>query len=155
LYGFQILFVYFFLLKENDVLKSSRLPGILRQVLPSDEDDSSLFSAPSTIQKWKREKKKFITVYLTGNINEDGKRFELVKYETRRVKYTCDSNTVIKVHFCNGNTYGQFVQLINMMIEDKHHRYMFYRDNFYVVDDSCADLYSLIIKSDPIKTLTL
>jgi hypothetical protein len=157
LYGFQILFVCFFLSKVNDILESKRLPGILRHVLPSDKNDSSLFSGPSTIQKWKREKKRFFTVYLTGDVNEDRKRFEVIKYEARRVKYTCDTNTIIKVHFCNDNTYGQFVQLINMMIEDKHHRYMFYQDDFYIADDPCVDLDLSVIESKPIyiRSLTL
>ena len=56
-----------------------------------------------------------------------------------RVKYTYDATHIIKVHFMDENTYGQFVELVNMMAKDKHKRYLFFNDNFYILGEQPPD----------------
>ena len=74
-----------------------------------------------------KKRKKFVGIYLTGDEVEDKKRFEVVQYEARKIRYTCDTNTIIKVHFNSNNKYGQFVGLVNMLREDQHKRNMYYQ----------------------------
>jgi hypothetical protein len=55
--------------------------------------------------------------------------------EGRRIKYTHDTTSVIKVHINEENTYGQFVELVNMMLKDVQKRYFLYRDDFYILGE--------------------
>ena len=143
LYAFQILLLLVFFSKINDADKLFRAPCVLRLVLPDDDLDTSdfgkRFSGKTFLHEAKKQKKKFITIYLTGDMKEDEKRFDLIRYESRRIKYTCDTNTIVKVHFTDENTYGQFVELVNMMGEDQHKRYMNYQDDFYILGDPSLD----------------
>jgi hypothetical protein len=129
----------------------------LKFALPADDPDNTpfdkLFSGKGFLEKSKKEHKKFTAFYLTGDLEEDNKCFNLIRYETRKNKYTCDTNTILKVHFLTENTYGQFVQLINMMIDEKIKRYMYYRDDFYIIGNPCEELYNDILKPDELPTL--
>lgn len=144
LYGFQIFLLLALLFKINQINDSHKVSGILRMALPADDLDTSEFakdwSGAATLNKWKNQNKKFITIYLTGDASEDNKRFDLIISETRKIMYTCDTNTIVNVHFNNKNTYGQFVGLINMMLEDHHKRYFYYKDDFYILG-GCPELW--------------
>ena len=115
----------------------------IRFAIPADKPDPFVFgkpfNAPDILNEWRKEQKKFMTICLTGDEEEDKKRFEVVQYEGRKIKYTCDTNAIVKVHFNSNNTYGQLVGLINMMIGDHHKRYMYYQDDFYILVDDCDD----------------
>ena len=108
-------------------------------MLPDDESSKSsfskIFTGPDILNDWQARNKKFISVSLTGDVNEDEKRFEFIKNEARRLKYTNDTTNIIRVHFNEDNTYGQFVNLVNMMARDFHKRYMYYKDDFYIMGE--------------------
>jgi len=138
LYACQLLLL-FAVFEHLQALESVyKIPTLIRLALPSDTPHAA-FSGPGALNEWRKERKKFITIYLTGDVEEDKKRFEVVQYEARKLKYTCDTNAIIKVHFNSNNTYGQFFGLITVMLEDHHKRYMCYQDDFYILADDCDD----------------
>ena len=89
-----------------------------------------LFEAPRILESIKH--KKFISVALTAEKNEDEKRLNFVQLEARRLKYTNDTNSVIKVFIPDSCKYGTFLELLYMMNEDQHKRYFEYQNWFYI-----------------------
>lgn len=139
LYGFQILLLLAILSKINQTDDPHKISGILKMALPGNDFDTSGFdkywSGAWILHEWKNQNKKFIPIYLTGDKLEDNKRFDLITFESRKLMYTHDTNNIVKVHFNDENTYGQFIRLINMMVEDHHKRYFYYNDDFYILCD--------------------
>ncbi|OIR12091.1 hypothetical protein GALL_63420 [mine drainage metagenome] len=111
---------------------------VLKFILPlddvSDYPYGLIYSTKLILERVRR--KKIIKIGLIGNYQEDQKRFEFIRQEARRLKYTCDTTAVIQVHFIKENTYGQFVYLVNMMIEDQHKSYALANDNFYIFGEN-------------------
>lgn len=107
---------------------------------PSRNPEVKSFSGPDMLNEWKRTKKEFITVNLTGYFPEDKKRMDFIRMEARRLKYTCDTTHILKVHFSDENTYGQFIQLVSIMQQDIHKRYAFYEDDFYILGEPPPDI---------------
>lgn len=138
--GFQVLLFFAFVTRLNEEYNLRYCRGsVLRIIFPGDEPSKSpfmkMFSGPNAIKEWKRTKKKFITIDLTGEIKEDEKRIDFIRMEARRLKYTYDTTHILKVHFTEENTYGQFVQLVSIMQKDLHKRYMLYKDDFYILGE--------------------
>ena len=142
LVGFQILLLLCLERKidyENDLHKKF---SIIPHLLPSDKSNDKdaflrKFSGPSTIKKWKQEHKQFIEISFTGDSMADNKKFKLVELLT--LKYRYDSIHIIKVHFNNNTTYGEFVKLIDVMIILKNKRFMFWQDDFYMISNRLED----------------
>ena len=104
----------------------NKIPTLIRLAVPSDKPYAG-YSGPNALSDG--EKKKKVCWHLPNRDEvEDKKRFEVVQYEARKIKYTCDTNTIIKVHFNSNNKYGQFVRLVNMIREAQHKRYMYYEE---------------------------
>lgn len=103
---------------------------LLRRHKPDDDSSFVTFSEKFILNQVRQ--KKVIKIDLSGDAEQDSKRFEFIRHEARRLKYTYDTTTVIQVHFNKENTYGQFVYLVNMMVEDQHKRYAFINDDFYI-----------------------
>lgn len=57
---------------------------------------------------------------------------ELIRYESRKLEYTFDTATVIKVHFTEETYYGEFVTIINFLVKDWHKRYILLGDDLYI-----------------------
>ncbi len=139
--GFQIILFFIFLDRLADAENSIYRPQTaLRFILPPDDSDKSefgkKFSGSGALKNWKQEKKIFIRVDLTGELAEDKKRIDVIRNEAMRLKYTNDTTHILKVHFTEDNTYGQIVELVNIMNKDRHKRYMFYKDDFYILGES-------------------
>ncbi|SFQ19868.1 hypothetical protein SAMN05444277_106234 [Parafilimonas terrae] len=150
LYGVQIFLLLAFMHQTDRVLQKYKFPVVLRMALPEDGPDTSYFgrrfSGEGFLNEAKRQRKKITTIYLTGIPAEDIKRFDLVKYESRKIEYTHDTMNIIKVHFNENCTYGQFVNLVNIMVEDKHKRYMYYKDDFYIIKNPIIETVSNNVK---------
>jgi len=136
LMGFQILLFLAFMDRVSDVDSIYKHGTILRLTIPDYEpnNDSSFikFSATDILKEWKRNNKKIITVDLTSDNTDDQKRLNFIRNEARRLEYTYDTTEVLKVHFLDENTYGQFVTLISMLHADKHKRYMLFKNDLYI-----------------------
>lgn len=138
--GFQILLVFAFLARVNEIENYFRYnTGLLKINFPDDESVKNgainSFTGPGMLAEWKSTEKEFITVRLTGDISEDNRRLDFVRTEARRLAYTCDTTHILKVHFISENTYGQFIQLASMLHADRHKRYTFYNDDFYILGE--------------------
>jgi len=128
--GFQMLLFFAFIARvDNQEKYYSRNHGILKMMFPDDEPSKDpaikSLSGPDILKEWKKTNKKFITINLTGDFQEDEKRIDFIRMEARRLKYTCDTTHILRVHFTEENTYGQFVQLVSIMQKDLHKRYLF------------------------------
>ena len=139
--GFQVIIFFVFLDRLAEMGNSIYPPQTaLRFIVPPDDSDKSefgkKFSGSGTLKNWKKEKKIFIRVDLTGELSEDKKRMEFIRNEARRLQYTYDTTHILKVHFSEENTYGQFVELVNMMNKDRHKRYTFFKDDFYILGEA-------------------
>ncbi|CAN5660525.1 hypothetical protein BH10BAC2_BH10BAC2_01710 [soil metagenome] len=114
--------------------------GALKINFPSDEHSNEeflkQFSGPDIVEELKRSKNKFINIDLTRQRKEDRKRLDFIRIEARRLRYAYDTMNILKVHFTNENTYDQFVELVTVMQEDLHKRYMFYQDDFYIIGEA-------------------
>jgi len=134
--GFQVILFFVFLDELAEIDSMYTKETILRIFLPTDKRSKNkfemLFSGPDILDQWKKEKKIFIRIDLTGELSEDKKRMEFIRNEARKLKYTDDTTHILKVHFTDENTYGQFVELVKIMTEDHHKRYMLYKDDFYI-----------------------
>lgn len=135
---FLLILIFTAVLFKFKSAKNSDLPikdeKVLKFILPlddvSDYPYGLTYSTKHILERVRREK--IIRIGMIGNFQEDQKRFEFIRQEARRLKYTCDTTDVIQVHFINENTYGQFVYLVNMMIEDQHKNYVLINDDFYI-----------------------
>ncbi|MEP7320087.1 MAG: hypothetical protein ABI921_15125 [Panacibacter sp.] len=138
--GFQVILFFVFLGRLTEADSVNKHETLLRIAFPTDERSKNkfelLFSGPDILDKWKKEKKIFIKIGLTGELDEDKKRIEFIKTKARELKYTYDTIHILKVHFTEDNTYGQFVELVNIMNKDRHKRYMLYKDDFYILGET-------------------
>jgi hypothetical protein len=87
---------------------------------------------PSLQRQWKKEQRQFTKFTLTGNTTYDLLTFNAIAYATRKSLEDDDFTHVIKVHFNTDCTYGQFVQLCNMMRTLLQRRYTYDGDDFYI-----------------------
>ena len=97
------------------------------------------FSTSEILQEWKKQHKKIIQIDLTGDEEEDKRRFDFIRTEARRLEYTCDTTTILKIHFTDKNTYDQFAELLNILHKDRHKRYTFFRDDFYILGEPLSE----------------
>ena len=148
LVGFQILLFFVFIKRVDEIESFLYKRGTIFRMTFSSDDPGEIFSGPGALSEWKKLKKQFINVDLTGVYTEDIKRLDFIKMEARRLKYTYDTVHILKVHFTNENTYGQFIQLASIMQKDLHKRYMFYQDDFYILGEAPPEQIdsSLIVK---------
>lgn len=109
---------------------------VLKLVLPREdrpEDRSSLnmrFSRASVMARLKG--KKINTVYYDDDHELNAIKLNFIAREALKLKFYYDTSQVIKVHLSADNTYGEFVQLVNIMVRDGHKRYTWIDDDFYI-----------------------
>lgn len=93
----------------------------------------SLFDGEVILKQYKH--KKAINLSLLGDREEDDKRMGFIRFKARELLFTNDTTQYIKISLSSTLTYSQFMNLIRMVNEDKHKRYMLYKDNFYIFSD--------------------
>jgi hypothetical protein len=93
-----------------------------------------LFEAPRILKSIRH--KKFISVALTTDLIEDEKRLGFICSEARHLKYTNDTNVIIKVFIPDSSKYGTFLNLLYIMNEDQHQRYFEYQNWFYIFGET-------------------
>jgi hypothetical protein len=97
-------------------------------------DHVNRFEVPTILKAI--SKKKFISVELTTDSTENQKRLDFIQFEARRLKYTKDTNQVIKVFIPDSTRYGTFLNLLYIMNEDQHKRYFEYQNWFYIFGEA-------------------
>jgi hypothetical protein len=111
------------------VMKTSTL---LRLVVPNDESSPGQYRFSRYAVKAALRGKKINTVYLSGDRKLNAKKLDFIAYEALKLKFYHDTTQIIKVHFTDEETYGEFVQLVNIMHRDDHKRYAWVDDDFYI-----------------------
>ena len=112
---------------QTDIVKTQT---VLRLFVPSDEKSPSRFSKYTV--KAGLKGKKINTVYLNGDRRLNVKKLDFIAYEALKLKYYNDTSQILHVKFSEETTYGEFVQLVNIMHKDGHKRYAWLDDDFYV-----------------------
>ena len=107
---------------------------VIKHNLPA-EDRNSLFSGYWLVTQ-KLKKKKIIHIDFTGDIAEDDKKISFIQSEARRLKYMHDTSKVIEIYLSDEITYSRFVQLINVMLTDKHKMYGLWKNCFYIFGEA-------------------
>ena len=77
-------------------------------------------------------KKKQIEIILDENEADNRKKFDLIKYEARKLKYTHDTSRVLRIRFTEKMNYAEFIQLIKMCYEDGHKRFTLLNRSFVI-----------------------
>jgi hypothetical protein len=77
-------------------------------------------------------KKKQIKITLDEDRITNQKKIALIRYEARKLKYTQDTTTIIRVNLTDETTYGELLQLIKLCNEDKHKRYALLKRSFVI-----------------------
>lgn len=90
------------------------------------------FNMDEIKSKWKKEDRQYVNFNLTGDINFDRLTLYAIAYETRKLKFNEDTTHVIKIHFTNQCTYGQFVGVNNIMKTQMQSIYAFEGNDFYI-----------------------
>jgi biopolymer transport protein ExbD len=78
------------------------------------------------------KKKKQIQLTLDADEKTNERKFELIKYEARKLKYTQDTSTVLRIRFTNDITYGTLVRLINLCYAEGHKRFVLLKNSFVI-----------------------
>lgn len=106
-------------------------------VVPKDADPNNpslyRFEVPTILNTISN--KKFISVALTTEPIENQKKLDLIRFEARRMKYTKDTNQVIRVFIPDSSKYGTFLRLLYIMNEDQQKYYFEYRNWFYILGE--------------------
>jgi hypothetical protein len=105
----------------------------IKFILPKDDHRSpDSFGYTNSMVKAYLKGKKINTVYLGYQDILNDKKFEFIAQEALKLKFYHDTTQVIKVHLSEETTYGEFVQLVNIMVRDRLKRYSWMDDDFYI-----------------------
>jgi biopolymer transport protein ExbD len=113
------------------VIKTST---VLKLYLPKDVDSKSpyIYSYSSGSIKAALKRKKINTVYLDGDHSLNAKKLDFIAQDALKLKFYNDTTQIIKVRFTDEATYGEFVQLVNIMYRDGHKRFGWMDNDFYI-----------------------
>lgn len=76
--------------------------------------------------------KKVIPFEIVGWQEEDNRTMEEIRFRAKLLEYTFDTTHVMKVHFTEEAYYGEFVVMLNLLLKDRHKRYVFCEDDLYI-----------------------
>ena len=112
---------------------------VLRLSVPSDDNSPDQYKFSRYAVKAALKGKKINTVYLSDDRKLNSKKLDFIANEGLKLKYYNDTTQIIKVHFTVGTTYGEFVQLVNIMNRDGHKSYVWLDDDFYILGEPPPD----------------
>ena len=78
------------------------------------------------------KRKKQIKFTLDNNEKDNKRKMEMIRYESLKLKYTTDTSKVVLVDLTDSITYGNFMSILDMCVEDGHKRYASW-DNKFVI----------------------
>jgi biopolymer transport protein ExbD len=111
---------------------------VLKLFVPKDDDNKSpnLLSYSRSTVKAALKGKKINTVYLDDNHQRNAQKLDFIAYEALKLKFYNDTTQILNVKFTKGTTYGEFVQLVNIMNRDGHKRYAWLDNDFYICGEA-------------------
>jgi len=69
---------------------------------------------------------------------------DFIAREIGRMQFTHDSESVLKVHFGDKNSYGDFVWLLDQAVRYRCKRYAWFDDDFYFLGPAPSELIPLL-----------
>lgn len=87
------------------------------------------FNMAEIFKTWKTEERKYIKFTLSGDSIFDKLTLCAIQYEARKLRMKYDTTDVIRVRFTPDCTYGQFVQVCNIMKIQQIPSYAYADDN--------------------------
>jgi hypothetical protein len=100
--------------------------------VPDDREESRSYAISCYQIEKGISKKKQIAIILDENEADNRKKFDLIKYEARKLKYTHDTSTVLRIRFTEKMNYGELIQLIRLCYEDGHKRFVLLNKSFVI-----------------------
>jgi hypothetical protein len=88
---------------------------------PKEEENPYQFSEKNAWALTKNKKK--IRLTLDGNTELNRKKFDILLYETRKMRYTLDSSMVIIIDFTNDTPYGEFLKIVRLCNDEMMYTY--------------------------------
>ena len=88
---------------------------------PKEEENPYQFSEKNAWDLTKNKKK--IRLTLDGNTELNRKKFDILLYETRKMRYTQDSSMVIIIDFTNDTPYGEFLKIVRLCNDEMMYTY--------------------------------
>lgn len=77
--------------------------------------------------------KNIISFYLDEDHELNKKKLIVIQSDALRLKFTCDTSSIIAVHLSDEIYYGEFIHLLNVMEQDGHKRYAEWDGTFYIL----------------------
>lgn len=128
LIGLLIMLPSFF--KRNMPLKEHCITLFMPKDCNGDKDWTMYFGTCGLEKEIKRKKR--IKFTLDNNEKDNKRKMEMIRYESLKLKYTEDTSTVVLVDLTDSITYGNFMSIVDMCVEDGHKRYAWW-DNKFVI----------------------
>lgn len=100
--------------------------------VPNETRDKSHYLFSSYWIEKQIENKNQIQLTLDADEKNNQKKLELIKYEARKLKYTQDTSTVLRIKFTKDTIYGTLVQLIDLCYTDQHKRFVLLKNSFVI-----------------------
>jgi hypothetical protein len=83
--------------------------------------------------------KKINTVHFDEDHDLNRRKLEFIAREAQKLIFYNDTTQVIKVRLSAETTYGEFVQLVNVMYMNGQKRYTWLDDNFYILAEAPSE----------------
>ena len=128
LIGLLIMLPSFF--KRNMPLKEYCITLFMPKDCNGDKDWTMYYGTCGLEKEIKRKKQ--IKFTLDNNEKDNKRKMEMIRYESLKLKYTEDTSTVVLVDLTDSITYGNFISIVDMCVEDGHKRYAGW-DNKFVI----------------------
>ena len=128
LIGLLIMLPSFF--KRNMPLKEYCITLFMPKDCNGDKDWTMYYGTCGLEKEIKRKKR--IKFTLDNNEKDNKRKMEMIRYESLKLKYTEDTSTVVLVHLTDSITYGNFVSILDMCVEDGHNRYAWWDSKFVI-----------------------
>jgi hypothetical protein len=134
--GFMSLICLFISFKSSiDKIQPKLYSYISLNVPKETKDMSPSFFSSYWIEKQIKNKKQIVLTLDADEIN-NRKKIELIKYEARKLKYTLDTSTILRIRFTNDINYGTLVKLIDLCYADQHKRFVLLKNSFVIFGES-------------------
>ena len=119
-------------------------PRVLLMFFPYEGPDTSLyrFSKYSFLHDIKNKKLLCVDLNdpaLSQNKDFFARKLSFISQEIGRMQFLDDTSVVVKIKFCDSNTYGQFIWLVNQAKIYLVKRYAFFDDAFYLLANRPID----------------
>jgi hypothetical protein len=107
---------------------------LLKFYVPKKQGGPDQFSETYTSEYISPKKK--LKVILDGDKLTNLKKLDLIRYEARKLKYSCDTSSIILLNFTDEFSYGDFIKLLDQCKQDSIRRYSILGNGFVIFGEA-------------------